>query len=143
MLVSTAFISGSAFADEPSLRQVYQAADTGLLHEVAAMMHDRLSTQLNRGKAHFVETELPAKQGQLHQKTEAELATVEHLSPGLSFAKPLAVPDTRELPSPSRSDRAAQVLHDQPEPPDNEPPISWRVPLLGIGLIALIAFARS
>ena len=79
MFASTALISGSALADEPSLHQIYQAAEAGKLTEAQTMMQEVLRAHPNSGKAHFVEAELLVKQGQL-RKAEAELATAERLA---------------------------------------------------------------
>lgn len=141
MMASTVFISGTAFADEPSLHQVYQAAEAGKLDEAQTMMHQVLSAHLNSGKAHYVEAELLVKQGQL-KKAEAELATAERLAPGLPFANAQAVQHLRELLGSSRNSR---LMTTQPvqsiQPPVTAPSIPWGLLLTGIGLIAFIVFA--
>ena len=141
MLASTALISGSMFADEPSLHQVSQAAEAGKLTEAQAMMHEVLSTRPNSGKAHFVEAELFVKQGQL-AKAETELATAERLAPGLPFAKPQAVQNLRAQLGSSRLVRSVESQQFQPLPQAaHESPLPWGMLLLGASLIAFIAFA--
>jgi hypothetical protein len=141
MMASTAFIGGTAFAEEPSLNQVYQSAEAGNLNEAQAMMHQVLSAHPNSGKAHFVEAELLVKQGQL-KKAEAELATAERLAPGLSFARPEAVQRLREALGSSRNTRPVEVQPVQSmQQPVTESSIPWGILLIGLGLIAFIAFA--
>jgi len=140
LMLASSFIGSAAFADEPSLHQIYQAADAGKLNEAQTMMHEVLSAHPNSGKAHFVEAELLAKQGQF-QKAEAELATAERLAPGLPFAKPQAVQDLRGLLGTSHSSRPVQVQHVQATPPVNGSSVPWGMLLVGIGLIAFILLA--
>ena len=108
MLASGALVSSSALADEPSLHQVYQAAEAGKLTEAQTMMHEVLQAHPKSGKAHFVEAELLAKQGQF-QQAETELATAERLAPGLPFAKPQSVQHLRALLGSSHHARPAEV----------------------------------
>ncbi|MBS1228371.1 MAG: hypothetical protein H6R17_1648 [Proteobacteria bacterium] len=141
MLVSTVLVSASVFADEPSLHQVYQAAEAGKLTEAQTMMHEVLSTHPNSGKAHFVEAELLVKQGQL-AKAEAELATAERFAPGLPFAKPQAVQNLRAQLGSSRSTRTVETQQFQPLPQTaHESSLPWGMLMLGAGLIAFIVFA--
>lgn len=140
MLASTAFFNGTALADEPTLHQIYQAAETGKLNEAQTMMHKVLKAHPNSGKAHYVEAELLAKQGQL-QKAEAELATAERLTPGLPFAKPQAVQNLRGLLGGSSGTRAKEVPQVQAVQAASESAIPWGMLLTGVGLIAFIILA--
>jgi hypothetical protein len=77
-----------AFAeDDATMHQVYLAAQAGKFNEAQAMMDKVLRDHPNSAKAHFVEAELLAKQGQLI-KAGDELSAAERLEPGLSFVKP-------------------------------------------------------
>ncbi|CAH1077733.1 tetratricopeptide repeat protein [Candidatus Nitrotoga sp. 1052] len=88
--------NGIAFAeDSPTLDQVYQAAHAGKLADAQKMMDKVLKEHPNSAKAHFVEAEILAKQGQMGQ-AEAELNIAERLKPDLSFAKPQAVQDLKK-----------------------------------------------
>jgi len=140
MLASTTLLSGSALADEPSLHQVYQAAESGKLDEAQTMMHEVLKAHPNSGKAHFVEAELLAKQGQL-RKAEAELATAERLAPGLPFAKPQAVQHLRGLLGSATGTQSIPAPQVQAAQPSGESSMPWGMLLTGIGLIAFIVFA--
>ena len=87
------FVSIVAFAADPTIQQVYDVASSGHLARAQQMMDQVLRDHPASGKAHFVEAELLAKQGNA-AGARSELATAEHLAPGLPFANPGAV---REL----------------------------------------------
>ncbi|TRW95123.1 tetratricopeptide repeat protein [Candidatus Methylobacter oryzae] len=85
------FLTAPAFAeDDPTMHQVYLAAEAGKFNEAQAMMDKVLKAHPNSAKAHFVEAELLAKQG-LFSGAGVELSTAERLQPGLPFAKPEVV----------------------------------------------------
>ena len=142
MLASMVLADVPAYAAVPSLHQVYQAADTGRLDEAQTMMHDVLSAHPNSSKAHYVEAEILAKQGQF-PKAEAELATAERLEPGLPFAKPQAVQNLRGLLGSSHTARPSEVQRTQSvQKPVNASSLPWGILLIGgLGLIAFILFA--
>lgn len=79
---------------EPSLTEVYAAAQAGKVEQAQVMMQQVLIAHPNSGKAHFVQSELYARQGNLARAKES-LAKAEKLSPGLPFAKPEAVQSLR------------------------------------------------
>ncbi len=82
---------GSVMAQaEPSMNQIYQAAQAGKLDEAQVMIQQVLIARPNSAKAHFVQAELFARQGLASRGREA-LVTAEKLAPGLPFAKPEAV----------------------------------------------------
>ena len=140
MLASAAFISGAASAAEPSLHEVYQAAEAGRLNEAQTMMREVLTAHPKSGKAHFVEAELLAKQGQL-QKAETELATAEQLSPGLPFAKPQSVQNLRRQLGTSPRASSVDLPHVQAVQPAAESSMPWGMLFAGIGLIGFIVLA--
>ncbi len=82
---------GAAMAQsEPTLKQVYDAAQGGQLEQAQVMMQQVLVAHPDSAKAHFVQSELWARQGKPAQAREA-LARAERLAPGLPFARPEAV----------------------------------------------------
>lgn len=92
-LVVVALMLGFGFAmaqSEPTLNQVYEAAQAGRLEQAQTMMQQVLVAHPNSARAHFVQAELSARQGQLGRARES-FATAEKLAPGLPFAKPDAV----------------------------------------------------
>ncbi len=82
---------GAAFADtDPTLQQVYTAANSGHLEQAQQMMNQVLRDHPNSAKAHYVAAEIYARQGNFSLARE-ELNGAERLEPGLPFAKPQAV----------------------------------------------------
>ncbi|HEX2603340.1 MAG TPA: tetratricopeptide repeat protein [Oxalicibacterium sp.] len=95
--LSAGMLFGSfAFAADPSIQQVYAAASAGHLDQAQQMMREVLRDHPDSGKAHFVEAELLAKQGDL-SGARNELTRAEHLEPGLPFAKPASVQELKSL----------------------------------------------
>ena len=92
-LIVVALMLGFGFAmaqSEPTLNQVYEAAQAGRLEQAQTMMQQVLVAHPNSARAHFVQAELSARQGQLGRARES-FAAAEKLAPGLPFAKPEAV----------------------------------------------------
>lgn len=83
-----------AFAADPSMHQVYEAAESGRLEQAQSMMQEVLRDHPNSAKAHYVEAELLSRQHQIAQ-ARTELATAEKLSPGLNFADSRSVRELR------------------------------------------------
>lgn len=80
--------------NDPSLKQIYEAAQAGQLDKAQGMVQQVLVLHPNSAKAHFVQAELFARQGQLPKAREA-LATADKLAPGLPFAKSEAIQSLR------------------------------------------------
>ena len=74
---------------EPTLDQIYQAANAGQLPQAQGMIDQVLRTHPDSAKAHYVKAELAARQRDATTARQ-ELATAERLAPGLPFAKPAA-----------------------------------------------------
>ena len=148
-LATCAFITftlcggGAAFAAEPSLHEVYQAADSGHVEQAQRMMQNVLQAHPDSAKAHYVEAELLARQGLLAQ-ARSELATARRLAPGLPFASEHSV---SELERTLRTGGNATPASNHPSsyaPPtavtasDSGFPWGWLIG--GIGLLAAFAF---
>ena len=94
-LAVAAFLScvgaGVAMAQtEPTIKQIYDAAESGKVEQAQTMVQQVLIAHPNSARAHFVQAELFARQGLPSRGREALLAA-EKLAPGLPFAKPDAV----------------------------------------------------
>lgn len=141
MLSGISLIAPPALAAEPSLHQVYQAAEAGRLNEAQNMMQEVLQAHPNSGKAHYVEAELLVKQGQLG-KAESELNAAERLAPGLPFAQPQAVQNLKNLLGKGQATRESQPLHALPTAERAATPgFPWSLLLVGAALIAFIFWA--
>ncbi|MFC0170030.1 tetratricopeptide repeat protein [Pseudoduganella danionis] len=96
LLASALALSVPAFAAEPTIHEVYLAAEAGKFTEAQAMMDQVLKAHPNSATAHFVEAELLAKQGKFVQ-AQAELARAEQIAPGLPKVDPKALSKLRTL----------------------------------------------
>ncbi len=91
-LVLASFLSaGWAMAQqEPTMNQIYATAQAGKLDQAQVMVQQVLVAHPKSAKAHFVQSELYARQGNLGKAREA-LSQAQTFAPGLPFAKPEAV----------------------------------------------------
>ncbi len=147
LLASALLAFGLAMAQsEPTLGQIYEAAQSGRMDQAQTMMQQVLVAHPGSGKAHFVQAELFARQGKLGLARES-LATAEKLAPGLPSIKPEALQSlrtqlaARAVPSPANS--AVQHRPAAPVVQDAAPTSSfpWGLALaLGGGAIGLAIF---
>jgi hypothetical protein len=133
VLMACAFGMAVARAQEPSLHDVYQAAEAGKLSEARRMMDKVLHDHPNSAKAHYVEAELLAKEGR-YASAGAELATAERLQPGLPFANAASV---RELKDIIRARTVAERPPMGAVAAQAGAGLPWTVLLVGLGVIAL------
>ena len=82
--------ASTAQVHEPTIDDIYKAAQIGHFSDADRMMEQVLKAHPSSAKAHFVHSELLAKEGRL-TAAKAEYATADELAPGLPFAKPEAV----------------------------------------------------
>jgi uncharacterized protein len=85
---------GALAADDASIHQVYQAADSGHLDQARSMMAQVLKDHPESGKAHYVAAEIDARSGDF-ASARSEFQTAEKLAPGLPFAKAGSVQELR------------------------------------------------
>jgi hypothetical protein len=93
-------LAGQVLAQDPSMSEVYKAAESGNFAQADAMMKQVLTDHPNSGKAHFVQAEIFAKEGRTEAAKE-ELQSAEKLAPGLPFAKPQAVSELQAKLAPA------------------------------------------
>lgn len=124
-----------AAAAEPTLHEVYQAAESGHLKQAEAMMDQVLREHPNSAKAHFVDAELLAKEGRVDM-AKAELATAERLSPGLAFTKTESVQELKARLAPTVAATAAAVPAARAAASDS----AWVYWLVGLLVLAAFAF---
>ena len=149
LLAVLVFAGAAIAAEEPTLHQIYEAANSGKLAQAQDMMSQVLRDHPNSAKAHFVEAELLVQEGRVARAQE-EFDTAQRLSPGLAFAKPEAVQTLQRRLSSARSQGAgslpavANISQASRGEPQVAAPIPWGMLLIGAGLIgALIVFVRS
>lgn len=141
--IALLFLATPAFAEEEAtMHQVYLAAEAGKFSEAQSMMDKVLRDHPNSAKAHFVEAELLAKQGQLGNAS-VELNTAERLQPGLPFAKPEALQSLkRRIAAASNGVIQPNLAHQNIASAVKD----WMPSLLlilGIGIIVLLIVFKS
>lgn len=132
LLATTAFAE-----DDPTLHQVYLAAEAGKFNEAQSMMDKVLHDHPNSAKAHFVKAELLAKQG-MFSSAGVELNTAERLQPGLPFAKPEAVKSLKSRISSVSNGAVQPSIGGQSIPSTVKDWMPAILLLLGIGLIIVL-----
>jgi len=138
---------GLAFAQsEPTLNQVYEAAQSGKMDQAQTMIQQVLVAHPNSAKAHFVQAELFAKQG-LNGRAGDMLATAEKLAPGLPFAKAEAVQSLRAKisarpvqQSSGNGNSPSSHVNSYASPAASASGFSWGMPLLLAGGVMLIGY---
>jgi uncharacterized membrane protein YgcG len=96
LLAGALALAAPVFAAEPTIQEVYAAANAGKYAEAQTMMDQVLAAHPKSANAHFVEAELLAKQGKF-AAAQTSLAKAEELAPGLPKVKPEAVTKLRTL----------------------------------------------
>jgi hypothetical protein len=142
LLILALFATVPVFAAgaDPTIHEVYEAAEAGRFSDAQSMMDKVLRDHPNSAKAHYVEAELLGKQGRLHD-AETELNTAERLDPSHNFANQQKINELQALISGTRStmQRAQPAFSRQViRAGGGNPP--WVTPLIIIGLIALFFF---
>lgn len=139
---------GAAYAQaEPSLRQIYDTAQSGKVDEAQVMVQQVLTLHPKSAKAHFVQAELFARQGNAPRAREA-LAEADKLAPGLPFAKATAVSALREQLAvkaavvPSKQALGDTVKAAAPAPASSSFPLGLGLALGGAAIGAAILFSR-
>src|SRR5271154_2032097 len=88
-------LTSPAFADtDPSVDQIYAAAQGGHLDQAQQMITQVLADHPNSGRAHYVQAELYAREGRT-ALARSELVSAEQLKPGLPFASPRSVQELK------------------------------------------------
>jgi hypothetical protein len=141
LLLALAAAGPAMAASDPTIDQVYQAAQSGQVAQALQMMQTVLRDHPNSGRAHYVEAELLARQG-LPSRAREELAVADRLAPGLPFARPEAVQGLRrELAAPVGAPPVVASIRPVavPAPAPRTMGLPWAV-LLAVGGGALAAW---
>ncbi len=144
LALAITFTTAIFAAEDATMHQVYLAAEAGKFNEAQSMMDKVFQDHPNSAKAHYVEAELKAKQGQI-SAAQDELNAAERIQPGLSFAKPQALQKLKAQLSSSHStvqSRSASVSNQSYQAASNSG-TPWGLIFLMIGLIAFIYFAAK
>jgi hypothetical protein len=79
---------------DPTVQQIYEAARSGHLDQAQQMMNQVLRDHPDSSKAHYVQSELYAREGNLGL-ARSELARAEQLDPGLTKENPRSVQELK------------------------------------------------
>lgn len=134
---------------EPTIQQIYEAANGGRMSDADAMISKVLKDHPNSAKAHFVHSELLAAEGKLDD-ARSELTRARTLSPQLDFAKPEAVERlTNKLDKPVPQARSTPSRVSEPAAPaprvteSRTSSVPWMpIALLGLLVVGYLAFRR-
>jgi hypothetical protein len=95
LAVGMGFTALPVFADAlPTVDQIYQAEEAGHFDQAQKMVSEVLKARPDSAKAHFVQSELFAKQGYLSQ-ARSELGAAERLDPSDHFATARAMSELK------------------------------------------------
>jgi len=132
--LSLALLGPAMAQTEPTIDQIYQAANAGRLADADRMIDQVLRQHPNSAKAHFVKAELAARESNAAVARD-ELAAAEKIAPGLPFAKPEAVQSLRKEVNGSRRLQAATTSHDDRVAPT---PVAAPARQIPMGTIAIV-----
>ncbi len=125
---------------EPTVREIYQATQSGHIAEAEQMVNQVLQDHPQSAKAHYVAAEVYARGGDF-SIARREFNTAESLQPGLSFANPQSVAALRaELAQSRFVPRAVQQAPYATYAPRARPRTgpSWGAILIVIGGVVLL-----
>lgn len=134
LFVSVVMAGVAYAAEDPTMHQIYEAAQSGNLNQAQAMIGQVLKDHPNSAKAHFVDAEILAKSGHFAEARN-ELNNAEKLEPGLPFAQPRAVQELKAKVGESPSSLSPISVSQ-----GTQSGFPWGMLLLGIAAIAVIAF---
>ncbi|ATB70624.1 hypothetical protein SJPD1_2529 [Sulfurospirillum diekertiae] len=126
---------------EPTIHQVYEAAQAGKLSEAHTMVEEVLKAHPQSAKAHFVNAEILSAQGQITQ-ARSELSVAEQLEPGLPFAKPQAIQTLKDKLGLLGAPKTLSNEHQSAS--SSTKPFPWTTALLfGGGALVFVFLIRS
>ncbi len=123
-----------AQAADPTMHQIYEAADSGHLDQAQQMITQVLADHPTSANAHWVQAELYAREGKISQ-ARAELGTAERLNPGLTEFKPRSVQELKSALGLSPRPIAPQIVS---YPARSAPHFPWGGLLIGLIVIGVL-----
>ena len=123
-------------AADPTVHQIYEAAEAGRFDQAQQMMDQVLKDHPKSEKAHYVQAELYAKEGKT-ALARAQLAEAEGIDPGLTHENPRSVLALKsQLGLVSRSTQAPRVTGLSSAPASR--PFPWGTALIFVVVIGLL-----
>ncbi len=124
--------AGRAADADPTMHQIYEAAEGGRLDQAQQMIEQVLRDHPTSAKAHFVQAELYAREGKLGP-ARSEFKQAETLEPGLPFAKPQSVQSLEAQIGAGASPALRGAL-----PQQRAPHFPWGTLLVLVGAIGIL-----
>ena len=134
---ATFAIASPSFAQsaDPTMHQIYEAAESGHLDQAQQMITQVLADHPNSAKAHYVQAELFAKQGKM-SLARAELGSAERLNPGLTEFNARSVQELKAQLGQSGGTRAmSPQIVSVPRPAPHFP---WGALLIGVVVVTVL-----
>jgi uncharacterized protein len=133
---SAPVLADGAAAADPTVHQIYEAAEAGRFDQAQQMMDQVLKDHPKSAKAHYVQAELYAKEGKT-ALARAELAEAEGIDPGLTHEKPGSVLALKsQLGVNSRPTQGSRVIG-MPSAPQ-APHFPWGTALIFVVVVGLV-----
>jgi hypothetical protein len=143
LFLTLGFTTPSFAEADATMHDVYLAAEAGKFAEAQSMMDKVLSDHPNSAKAHFVEAELLAKQGQ-YSNASVELSKAEQIQPGLPFVKPETLQKLKGLIAGTSNNSIQPAIVGQALPGNAKEWMPVLLFVLGLSfIILLIVFLRQ
>jgi hypothetical protein len=136
-LTATFTMASPSFAQaaDPTMHQIYEAAENGHLDQAQQMITQVLADHPTSAKAHYVQAELFAKEGKT-SLGRAELGTAERLNPGLTEFNARSVGELKSQLGIGGSARSmSPQIVSVPRPAPHFP---WGALLIGVAVVALL-----
>ena len=134
----------AADSAEPTVHQIYEAAEAGHFDQAQQMMDEVLRDHPKSAKAHYVQAELYAKEGKT-ALARAQLTQAEEIEPGLTHENPRSVQALKaQLGMVPRSSQAPRVIGMTSAPASR--PFPWMpvvILALVIGVLWMLFRRRS
>jgi uncharacterized protein len=135
--IGATFALGSpsfAQAADPTMHQIYEAAESGHLDQAQQMITQVLADRPTSAKAHYVQAELYAKEGKT-SLARAELGTAERLNPGLTSIDPRSVQELKSQLGLGNRSTGTQIVS---IPARSGPHIPWGSIIFGLIVVGLL-----
>ena len=135
--IGATFALGSpsfAQAADPTMHQIYEAAEGGHLDQAQQMITQVLADHPTSAKAHYVQAELYAKEGKT-SLARAELGTAERLNPGLTSFNPRSVQELKSQLGLGTRSAGTQIVS---TPARSGPHIPWAGIFIGLIVVGLL-----
>ena len=123
-------------AADPTVHQIYEAAEAGHFDQAQQMMDQVLKDHPKSAKAHYVQAELYAKEGKT-ALARAELAEAEGIDPGLTHENPRSVQALKSQLGVSSRPTQGQRIIGMPSAPA-APHFPWGTALIFVVVVGLL-----